>query len=212
MAVLSLAQFANRLRVTDYTFEPSENVQTTQSIGGITYRVSRGPILWSGSITCSAYTHDGQAQLSALIDKIKRPGNQFLFTPPKSTRPKSFVAGNNLSSVQIDGVQASGYDIKLKRLPPNFVLTEGDYFSFNLNGIHRIYRVVTAVTASATGTATVEVNIPLASGGLPANNTAVALINPLVTCQYKDRSYSGVTVGLSHSDSFSFSFVQTIRI
>ena len=212
MAVLSLAQFANRLRVTDYTFEPSENVQTTQSIGGITYRVSRGPILWSGSITCSAYTHDGQAQLSALIDKIKRPGNQFLFTPPLRSRPKSFVTGDNLSNVQTNGTQAAGYNIKLKGLPANYELTEGDYFSFNLNGIHRIYRVVTAVTASATGTATVEVNVPLASGGLPPANTVVALINPVATCQYKDRSYSGVTVGLSHSDSFSFSFVQTIRI
>lgn len=212
MAVFTPAQFLNKLRITDYTFEPTENSRSTADVSGLSYRISHGVSFWQGDIQVSPNTYESQSYVNGLISKIKRPGNYFLFTPKQQARPANFVTGMNLSAVQIDGVQTAGYNVKLKGLPASFKLIEGDLFSFPINGAHRLYRVTNEVTATSTGLATVEVHTPLTAGALPASNTAVALVNPLCTCQYVDGSFSGINYGLAHADSFSFSFKQSFRI
>lgn len=212
MAVFTLAQFVNKLRITDYTFEPTENSRSTADVSGLSYRISHGVSFWEGDIQVSPNTYESQVYANGLIAKIKKPGNYFLFTPKQQSRPANFETGMSFSAVQINGTQTAGYNIKLKGLPANLKLIEGDLFSFPINGAHRLYRVTNEVTATGAGLATVEVHTPLTAGALPAGNTAVAMINPLVTCQYVDGSFSGINYGLAHADSFSFSFKQSFII
>lgn len=156
---------------------------------------------------------DGRAQ-EALINKIQRPGVFINFTPIEdgyTLRPRLWKSGDQLSGVQVDGTQTTGYNIKLKGLPSGYTLSRGDFLSFPFGGVHRLFMVTDDVTATET-TATVPINLPLYEGSLPANNTTVSLINPQVTCQYVDGSYSGMTFSPKNTSSISFAIQQVFRV
>ena len=212
MTTLSLEQFVDKLRINEYYFEPSENSQSTRSIGGIVYKASRGPKIWIGEITCSASSYADYAEQAGLLDQLRTVGTFFVFSPPRKSRPAAYKAGDDLNNVAVNGTQAVGYSLRLKGLPQSFTLTSGDCLSFQMGGVHRMYRITSTVQASVGGLATVSIHTPLNPGGLPAADLKVELVKPKVTCVYADGSFSGARTNLSHSDGFSFGFTQVFRV
>lgn len=215
MAILDYNSFQAKLNINNIEFDTSDNIQSSRSIGGLTYRVSRGPKIWTGTITLSENTHLNVQATKGLIQNIRNADNYFIFSPDTrygSARPATWKASDVLTNVKTNGTQAAGYSLKLKGLPANYVLTHGDYLSFTMSGAHRLYQITEAVTASGTGTVTVKVNIPLMAGALPVTDTVVRLVQPFMTAAYADNSYSGGAFNVSHADSLSFSFQQVIRV
>lgn len=210
--VLTLADFQDKLRIAEYSFEPSENSQSTRSIGGLVYKAARGPKIWQGEIATSAMTYAQHAEVSGIIDRIRTVGTFFLFSPAKNARPAAYKAGDALNAVQVNGTQVAGFSLKLKGLPANYVLTAGDCLSFVLTGAHRLYRITANAQANASGQVTVSLHTPLNSGALPAGNLAVTLISPRVTCVYSDGSLNPGRSNLSHVSGFTFNFSQVFRV
>lgn len=215
MTVFTLTEFFNKLAIEEYTLDLTNNVQTSRTVSGMTYRAGRGVRLWHGTITLANAVHADARERDALINRIQQPGNYFNFTPMGergvSARPRLWKTGDNLASVITSGTQTVGYSLRLGGLPAAYVLSAGDMLSFSLNGIFRLYRIVANATANASGVATVTLNIPLTNGNLPPANTAVQLISPQLTCAYKDGSFSGSTYNSVYSDSVSFEFHQVFR-
>lgn len=215
MAVFSLTDFFNKLAIEEYTLDLTNNVQTSRTVAGMTYRAGRGPRLWNGTITLANAVHADARERDALINRIQQPGNYFNFTPMGergvSARPRMWKAGDALGSVITSGTQTVGYSLRLGGLPASYVLSAGDMLSFSLGGVFRLYRIVANATANSSGVATVTLNIPLPYGALPPANTAVQLISPMLTCAYLDGSFAGSTYNSVYSESVSFGFHQVFR-
>ncbi len=211
MAVFNLAGFHNKLRITDYTLDLTENATQSRSVGGLLNTASSGPRLWNGRVTVGAYSHEGNRELHALTRSVQTVGNYFLFSPIKRQKPQKWLASQNWSSVQANGTQAGGYSLKLKGLPPNVELRPGDYFHFVIGGTNRLFEIAESVTASATGTATVTTTHPMTMSGIPAANAAITFINPSVTCVLVPDSVSTGQIKNKYTEGVSFSFIQYVR-
>lgn len=209
MAVYTLANFQNQLRITDYSFNLTENVAHSRTYGGEIYRASSGQRLWVGSISCSSGTYEGNRKIEALVSTMQEAGNYFNFCPKIARKPIAPTT-SDLSNVQVAIAPISGKSIRLKNLPNEWHLSAGDYLSFASNGVNLMYQV--AANAEVTnGQAIVSLTHSLIPGFLPAVNDAVRLVDPIVTCQIKPGSVSFGRVGLAHTSGISFDFFQSIR-
>lgn len=192
---------------------------TSRDRFGMTWRADNGIRWYGGQVTCTNSEHYEGREYSALMHKVQQVGNYFNYTPlqyhrvarDKTMRPKMWKPGDNLSSVVTNGSQSASSTLRISGLPSGYVLSRGDYISFPIGGIHRLYQVSDPVTAPSNGIASVSLNMPLTVGGLPPAGTAVSLIAPQVTCSYVDGSFSGITDNIAHSEGFKFSFQQVFR-
>ena len=213
MTVYTLANFFEQLPINEFTLGLSENVQTSRSVGGLTYRAARGPRIWGGTISCANSKHWQGRKYQALINEIQKPGNYFMVTPlelGRAIRPANWVSGNVFSGVKVDGTQTIGNSLKIKGCPANFQFIAGDYFSLTL-GVQRLFQITSDAQADADGKVTLSTNIPFTIGRVPVNDQAVSFMNPTFLAAYVDGSYSNIKTAMSHSEGFSFGFQQVFR-
>lgn len=211
MAVLSLAEFQNQIKIHDVQLHLSETTNVTTSYGGQSFVASRGVNLWNGTILCSTQSKDRARRIEAMVGRIRAPGNYFQYCPIEGKTPINYAA-HDFSTVSTNGVQSAGYVLKLKGLPASFPISAGDYLSFAVNGIDRLHRVATDITASGTGTANVTLENPLPHGDLPGANLFVRFINPLMTAMYVPGSFKTGVIGLAATSGVSFNFIQATRV
>jgi len=212
MAVLSLADFFDKLNILEYDIYLTDNGISSQTKSGQILRAVSGPRLWTGNIVCQTYKSYAEGrELEALCQHVQAVGNHFLVRDKKASYPASRVAGDVLSGVTITSPTA-GFSATLTGLPAYFVLTGGDYFSYSVGGIHYMHRIALTATASAGGTVTVTLVNPLITGSLPANGAAITLVKPKLTSQIIPGSLQLGTVGLTTTSGLSFSWIQSIKI
>lgn len=210
MPIYSLTEFHNELRPVGYTFNLSNNVKSSRDLSGITYRLSRGPRLWQGSIQLRSHKNQTQRQIEALLSAIEEGDMHFQFSPWMSSKPQNY-ANTGFTNVQTNGTQVAGSSLKLRNLPSDFRFLKGDMLSFAINGVNRLFRIKADTTASGT-TATVTIEPGLTAGALPANLTAVAMLNPVCTVQAVPGSVEYGSIRRVITEGASFQFIQSLKV
>ncbi len=199
----------DQLGVVSYNLNPIDSVKTVRSQNGQIWRAGSGVRLWQGSIVCRDHKFNNQRRTEAMLINMQNPGNFFLFTPKKASRP---ITPGAVGTPVTDGTQVAGFNLKLRGITAGFKLSCGDYLSFMNNGVHRFYQITEDATVNASGVVTVKLNIPMMSGQLPANGTGVRLIDPLMTCEIQPGTVSYGAVGLDRQSGVSFQFIQSVWV
>lgn len=211
MTIYTQTTFLNKLRMVNYSINPTSNISSTRSANGQLWTAQSGHRIWQGSISCGEHNFQTNNALETLISQVQTPGNFFIFIPKMNRFPANYT-GSGLTSVTVDGVQSTGYNLKIKGLPASFKLMTGDFLSYAINGAYRLNRVGADSTATATGTTTVKLELPLTVGALPDADLAIQLVDPRLTAQIVPGSIGYGSAGLVSHSGLSFNFVQALRV
>lgn len=181
---------------------------------------------WTGDVALGPMYHAQAAQVQALVESLDGPMRSFMLYAPQLPYPQSDPAGEVLGSgpslsldflsnvalvrsltsdATIDGVGSDNKSMRLRGLPPGYVLTVGDFLAFDYGvnpvrrAFHRIMETVTVGTAGHTTMFEVRPHFrPGVAAGLPVVLRKPAAKVFLVPGSFDPGTASGViTSGMS---------------
>lgn len=210
--VINLAFFYEKIRIRDYSFYLDENTIKSETQNGQVLTASLGNRRWRGSITLAPNDIKEQRRLNALVAQIQNADTFFEVTDywgrfPYSD-PKGTILGSN--TVTASGATAGSFTLNLTGLPAGYALTAGDRLSYTLGGVWHLHEIVSDVSASGTGTATVTLLNPLRAG-IPAAPT-ITLKKPRCTAKFVPGSMKSSSFEPGVASGVSFDWVQTLVV
>ena len=213
---LSMAQFFDLLPATSVQFDPTENVELSETTGGEVIPADIGTTLWTGQIDMDLLTRWEAAEIGPVLNLLKR-GGEASFLVSDSRRlwprldPRGLALGASMPSIQ--AVAPNMRELSLSGLPAGYVLSRADLIGWTYGASptrHALHELVGSVTAGPAGTtALVEVNPPIRTG--VAVGTPVQLRAP--TCKARLIPGSG-SIGTSKhtiSTGATLRWTQTLR-
>lgn len=93
---LSLAQFFDLLPIGSVRFEPTENLEISETNDGVQLVADIGVALWQGTFILSDVMHEEALEIAPLINLLRRAGVSFLVTDPRRPRPRLAPQGLSL--------------------------------------------------------------------------------------------------------------------
>lgn len=124
----SLANFADRLKISGITWDIKRNDELSGLGSGQFFQAELAPPLWVGDVMLDARDSDELKQIAALIRKLHGAQETFFLYDPLSKYPQADPTGALLGSnvVKVSAVGASWDSLSLKGLPAGYILTLGD--------------------------------------------------------------------------------------
>lgn len=209
---LDLASFFNGIAHIEWTLDFDDVTSMVETRGGKPIKVSNGDPLWFGTITVKPLMHNSADAILAKVRLLKKPGAHFMVRPPYRVGTIANPTGSLWVGYtpNVTSVDANRVEINLNGLPPNAVISEGDYISYDYNSPTQrgFHQVVTGKTANGSGVATlVEVNPPIHEG---FTSGTVAFRNPyLLAVLVNDQAQPGRFRSVV-SDSFTLPWRQLL--
>lgn len=214
---LSLAQFQDKLHLTEVELFPDQPRDLNRTAGGAQVSASLGDAVWRGTFVLPRGSRLARnvAEVDALFSVLDRPGSSFLIYDPSRSFPWADPDGSILGAATptISGIDVTDARILgLSNLPVGYVLTAGDLIGWQYGTSpvrYALHRVVETRTAGAGGGITqLEVTPFIEKASL--SGIAVQLIRPVIKAVMVPAPSYGthrpvVTGGRQ------FSFVQTLR-
>lgn len=160
-----------------------------------------GPALWSFSADCSVLLQDQLLDIAAIIGGMGGARGTFFAFDPMRPAPKADPTGAGLSgaTVRVNSVNVTDRSLmSLRGLPAGYVLSRGDYISFNYANpvtstasvaLHRV--TAASVTANGSGiTAEFAVHPPVLPGVVTGASGAICrLTNAYAEFRLKPGSF-----------------------
>jgi hypothetical protein len=153
---LPLNTFADRLKIQSVNWR-FERYDELSGLGtGEVLAAQLAPPRLVGDVELVPMYHPAAAQVQALIESLDGAINSFYLYAPQRRYPQYDPTGSILgaSVVSIQTVGANNKSLRLQGLPSGYVLTLGDYLSFDYgsNPTRRaLHRIVETVTTPGTG-------------------------------------------------------------
>lgn len=175
---LSLASFADKIGVQSVEWKLQDSRELSGMGSGQVLQADLGPSLWTADITLRPWRTNAVREIEALINAVIRSkGSFYLYDPRKcvpASDPNATILGS--STVQINSLP-DNKSLSLKGLPANYVITAGDYLSFNYGSSptrRALHEAAETITANGSGvTAAFEVSPFIRTGA--ATDAAVTL-------------------------------------
>ncbi|UOA25896.1 hypothetical protein DSM107133_00585 [Pseudosulfitobacter sp. DSM 107133] len=211
---LSTSDFMDELPIARVSFELPETVEMSRAAGGDLLTGRIGNDLWQGEVTLGRLTRAEARDALALVDAVRGPGRSFCAYHAAFAYPLMDPTGAILGAAtpQIATLDTDTRLLSLKGLPSGYVLSRGDYLSFEYRtpvryALHRIQEI--SVTANGSGvTPLFEVNPNIRPGAV--TDTIVRLIKPFCKAVIVPGSVSsGQQTRFTHEGQ-SFMFQQTL--
>lgn len=209
---LPLAGFFDTLPIARVKMRPGQAVSFSETGGGDLISHQLGARLWQGEITLDKDYHAIWAAIEARLSLLQEPGASFLVTDPRLPFPIDDPDGSKLgaSVVLVKSVLSDGQALRLKGLPVNYRLSQGDLFGFTYAGNpvrYAYHRVVTGGIAGIGGEVSVDVSPYIRPGAV--ENDPVTLIRAV--CKAKIIEADAGSSRALISDGGTFRFMQTLR-
>jgi hypothetical protein len=211
---LTAAEFMQQLLIEELRFDDPENVETNLTGGGETMRSQLAPQLWVGEARMGVMTRREMAQPDVLLSVLRRPGASFYAYDTRRAFPLMDPTGTILGGSFV-GIAAlpNARELSLSSLPPGYVLSRGDYLSFDYGtgaGQRALHRVVDlTVTANGAGvTPLFEVTPLIRSNAILSGVTLIrASCKAVLVAGSADK---GSTTRFMNS-GMNFRLIQTLR-
>lgn len=198
------------LVISSVEFIPNWRQEFSRQAGGTPRVADIGPEAWTAKITAGPMTNAEILQAEAVINSMRGSLDTFYAWNPRAQYPQSDPDGTILgaSAVHISALGGDSKSLGLSGLPAGYVITQGDFISWD-NGTHRcLHQFVKSVTADAFGdTALVEVAPHILVGLLLSPSTPVTLVQPTAEMMIMPGSYSSPSSG-ALTGTMSFTAVQ----
>lgn len=212
---LSLAAFADVLKVQALAIELGGAVEQSRTAAGQQFTASLGARLWTGHVTLAPSATATVAAMQAALHRLTDPDASFLVGDWSQQYPAYDPTGSILgaASVTINALVAGNRELKLIGLPNGYKIQPGDYLSFTYGSAplrYAYHQVVTGATSTGAGIATtnIEVMPPIRPGAV--TGAAVVMKQPRMKAVIEAGSLSARTARAVISEGLSFRFVQTL--
>lgn len=135
----------------DQKFQLGWRQETSRTAGGVTLGKDLGPALWTASYTTIRL--DDQAALAYEADLDTLEGVIFPFEAGDLRRlyPLAYPTGDFSDTGVIASVNANNRAMALSGLAAGFVLSKGDYLSFDYRDSRALHRLVEGTVANGSG-------------------------------------------------------------
>ena len=209
---LSLNAFADRLRIQSVNWKLERYDELSGLGSGEVLAAQLAPPRMVGDVELVPMYHAAAAQVQALIESLDGAINSFYLYAPQRKYPQYDPTGAVLgaAAVTIHTVGGNNKSLRLQGLPSGYVLTLGDYLSFDYgsNPVRRAFhRIVETVTTPGTGISpTFEVRPhlrPGVEGGL-----SVVLVKPSAKVFIVPGSFNPGTASGVITEGMSFQVMQ----
>lgn len=128
--------------------------------------------MWRADLTLPPMRRElAEAWLAALLSLRGRRGT-FLLGDPDAKAPRGTWAGTPV----VRGAGQTGLEIAIDGLAEGATIKAGDYFQLGTGASSRLYKVLSDVTADATGAVTLDIWPRLRES--PADNAVLTISNP----------------------------------
>lgn len=152
---LSLEQFLGPLRIQLADLEPTDNLITSRTRGGEQLTAAAGNVLWRGTAELTDYYHADADAIRAKLAILRRPGASFFLSPLHRDGPIADPEGAILGAAApvIHSIAANNCEMRISGLPPDYVISDGDYWSSAYGSPARyvMHQVVTGSVANGGG-------------------------------------------------------------
>lgn len=170
-----------------------------------------GPELWMAKVQTTELKRTEFLKAEAEFNRLRGSLNTFYMYPPYAPGPQSDYLGTILgaSNVQIHTVDGDNKRLRLKNLPIGYVLTKGDYLSFQSGSSPirtHLHQLVTGGTADGTGVTPLMECAPSFRVGI-ATNLVVTLIRPFCEMMIMPGTYEARTTKPPYSQ-ITFNAIQ----
>lgn len=213
---LQPADFFGGLRVKRVTFDLPEALEMSRTGDGAVLTADLGDRLWSGKITLVPARHADAAAISARLKVLREAGRSFLVYDTVKAYPAADPDGSILGAVvpQVASLPAGNRTLTLQGLPSGYVISDGDYLSFEYasNPVRTaLHQVVVGAQADGLGvTPEIEVTPHIRPGATVG--TQVTLVRAYCRAVIVPGSVTPPSAEPGRvSSGASFSFVQTLR-
>lgn len=211
---LPLASFADLLPVASVKWKLREHQEISGLGSGQILVAELAPPLWTADVVLAAMRNEDAGKVQGLIESLDGGLRSFYLYAPQRIGPQSDPDGTLLSTstVKIYSLDVNNKEMRLYGLPPGFVLSAGDFMSFDYgsNPTRRAFhRVLNTVTADGSGiTPTFEVRPHLRSG--VATDIVVTLVKASAKVMIVPGSFDPGTADPVVTTGMSFSAIQRI--
>lgn len=153
-SLMSLADFWTRLPIEALTFDLTEPVETSRDGSGAQLRHELGEELWTGEVRLGAMSPAEAADITTLLQHLRRAGRAFLAADSRRPAPTAGAAPLAGAAPVIAALGDHGTSLAVSGLPAGYTLARGDYLGFPYldPARHALHRVAETVTAAADGT------------------------------------------------------------
>lgn len=212
---LALADFWDQLLISTISMAPEDQSETSGVASGQILTREVAPALWRGTVTLGRLTPSEAADIAPLIDLVRRPGSSFLACDLKRGYPQLDPVGAVLgaATIVVDTVAASGREIILAGLPPNYPLSRGDLIGVTWGSgpvRYGLHRIVVPSSADVTGRTGWNEVTPPYSPALQSGDVAV-LGRPVIKALIVPGTVQPGTLRSGLVEGIGFSFTQTLR-
>lgn len=167
----ALADLFEGLAIVRFTFDLGEAMETGELGSGLIVANDYGPRIWGG--TCTLIPMDGVAmdRVEARLSAFRQAGREFMVTRPDRWWPAADPDGAILGAALplIADVLQNNRSVRIKGLPPHYVLSDGDFIGWSVGGVHQLHQVFFGGEATLGGLVEVDVvpNVEFWAGGVP---------------------------------------------
>ncbi|MDJ1632243.1 hypothetical protein [Rhizobium rhizogenes] len=183
---LSLANFADKLKITSVKWQLQRRDEVSGLGSGLTLTAQLSPPLWTGSVTLAPMYHGEADRIQSLIESLDGSMNDFYLYSPRRAYPQADPTGSILGAAvpTIAALGSNNKSMQIHGLPNGYTLTAGDFvaFDYGTSPVRRaLHRFVETGSADGTGTTPVlEVRPHIRPGATVG--AAVTLIKPAARC------------------------------
>lgn len=212
----ALDDFFSKLPVASVSFDLSEAIAVTETLGGEVQIAEYGTRLWSGSVSLHALRHDQADRFKAMIEAQRQAGRGFFVRNRPRRGPIADPDGSILgaSTPAIASLPTNAHTLSLDGLPANYELSIGDLFSFQYDPgdgtRYALHRIVSQPTVDGLGASDVFEVVPALRPGAAAA-TAVTLVDPVCKAVIVPETTTPGNSGRVWTGEIGFSWRQTLK-
>lgn len=212
---MSVTDFFNKMPITVSSFDLGDALEHNETGGGEILSADLGNRLWRMECELVPDYHYSIDACRALLDVLRYAGRSLIAYPPYYNGPASDKNGSILggSTVTMTAVQSNNRDIRLEGLPDGYVISPGDYISwqYGSNPVrYALHRFATGGTASSGGVSPLMELSSFARLGYTLPVT-VKLIKPEVKMVLVPGSVNAGTSRSLITSGVRFTLTQTLR-
>lgn len=209
---LSYVDFFDGLCIAGMSFSLTDDAASNRTQGGGSVDVSMAPRLWDMSVAMPLRSNAEAHRVTALIELLRKPGASFIGGPRFYAGPFLDPNGVTLgaSAPTLASVDSNKRDIAIAGLPAGYVLSIGDYLSWEYGASsYALHRCVGTATANGSGQiAAIEVD-PVVRPGWSAG-ASVRLIKPRAKFVMLPQSFTPASHRVVVADGMAFSARQVL--
>lgn len=212
---LPAAQFMDILPIELMTFDLPEVVEISRTAGGDVMAAELGTRLWRGEVRLGPMTVDEEAEVTAMIDVLRRAAGSFLCYDARRPWPRADFQGLALAghAPTLASVAANAREVTLGGLPAGYQIQRGDMLGFSYASAptrYAVHRAASPAAAQGNGITTLfEVSPSLRPGW--AIGAAITLIRPTCKAIILPGSYDAGQRKRTTTTGVAFKFLQTLR-